>query len=649
MAVASMHRFALYGLRQDLPRFLSVLQETAAVEIEPPEEMEEETLPWAGPAVEALERELGELERAVAFFERFAPRRPNLIEQFAGVKTVLAEEEFLSYARDEVALQKALSRIKEVEAEYARLGAELHERQGILAQLRPWRGLGLTRAELEGTRHVAVVLGLLPPKAVEGLKAALCAEPRAVLRVVSADEREARLILFWPREADPAAFLGDLPLVQVSLPAFAGRLEEAIADEEAACARLEEALASLAAEAGRLAAERPRIEARLDYLRSELAKFKAAEKLLAGQRSFGLAGWVPERRVEKVRRALAATGAPHVFTTRPPLPGEEPPVALENPPAIAPFEALVQGFSYPRYEEIDPTPVTAPFFFLFFGFCLSDAGYGLVLILFCLGLLKWLKMTPVGKKLARLFIYGGVGAIIMGFLTGGFFGDLLGIRGVIDPIGNALVLLGIALALGLVQLFLGTILSALPNLRAGRWRDVLFDQGVWLCFLVAVMLLLGKGSLGLARYGRAINYFALASALGLVYGATRDKRGLVAKLLAVPSGLFRIYNSIGFFSDVLSYSRLMALGLSGGVMAMIINLFARMAAGGGPVGIALGILIGVFGHALNVALSILGAYVHSSRLQFLEFYGKFFEGGGRPFRPLRPEHKYTLVVKEKEA
>ncbi|NLG83551.1 MAG: hypothetical protein GX493_02835, partial [Firmicutes bacterium] len=237
MAVASMHRFVLYGLRRDLPSFLSVLQEMAVTEIEPPTEMEEEATPWAGQAVEALEREIGELERAVAFCERFAPRRPNFIEQFAGVKTVLAEEEFRAYAHDEASLRKILARLKEIEAEHARLGAELHERRGLLAQLEPWRGLGLTRSELEGTRHVAVILGLVPPKAVEGLKAALRGEPRAVLRVVSADEREARLVIFWPREAELGVLLGDLPFVQTSPPAFAGRLEEAVAEEEAACAR----------------------------------------------------------------------------------------------------------------------------------------------------------------------------------------------------------------------------------------------------------------------------------------------------------------------------------------------------------------------------------------------------------------------------
>ncbi|MGE5528566.1 MAG: V-type ATP synthase subunit I, partial [Patescibacteria group bacterium] len=289
------------------------------------------------------------------------------------------------------------------------------------------------------------------------------------------------------------------------------------------------------------------------------------------------------------------------------------------------------------------------FFFLFFGFCLSDAGYGLVLLLFCLALLKWLKMGPAGKKLARLFILGGIGAMIMGFVTGGFFGDLFHLPALIDPIKNALVLLALALALGFIQLFLGIFISALPSVQEGRWRDALFNQGFWLLFLVSTVLLMGKGPFGLARFGRAVDYLALASALGVIYNATRDKKGALGKLLGIPAGLFTIYGSIGFYSDVLSYSRLMALGLSGGVMAMIINLFARMAANSGPIGIALGILIGVFGHSLNIALGILGAYVHSSRLQFLEFYGKFFEGGGRPFRPLRTEYKHTFVVKQKEA
>jgi len=648
MAVAKMLHFDLFGLHGDLPAFIDTLQRTAVTQVETVKDeiknsefMSSET---------RIDREIGDMERLLAFFDRVLPRRPNFIEQFAGVKTVLTEEQFRAYAGDVHTLGETAARADGIESEMATLAARQHELEKARAQLQSWSVLALTGEELEGSKHVRVVLGVVDPEHLPSFQTAWReAEPRAILWRVSEDGKEARVVLLWPRESRLDPVLEDPSFSPVTLPKFSGSVGLVIAGIEASLEGIRSRLAGIDQEGRTLAESRPCVEARLDFLRSELAKLNAAKNIAATKYAFALAGWVPARRLGDLGKALDGLGRPHALVTRDPLPEEDVPVELENRGPIVPFEALVQSFSYPKYGEVDPTPVTAPFFFIFFGFCISDAGYGLVLTLFCLGLLKWLKMGPAGKKLAKLFIFGGIGATIAGLLTGGIFGDLFGYRGAIDPVNNALIMMGIALGLGVIQLFLGTILAAVPSLRAGQWRDALYNQGVWLLFLSSLMLLLGQEPLGLKPYGAFLKWLAIASTLGVVYGGTRGRRGILGRLLGIPAGLYSVYNSIGFFSDILSYVRLMALGLAGGVMAAVINLFVRMAVKAGPLGLVAAALIGVFGHALNMALAILGAYVHSSRLQFLEFFSKFYEGGGRPFRALRLERKRVFVVKQREA
>ena len=654
MAVLAMSRLELFGLRGDLVGIMDHLQRAEAVEIV----ATEVDAHWPGTSLSAIERELAEIERLLGLFDRMAPRRPNLIEQFAGTKTVLTRHEFTDYAADVPGIEKTIEQARSIEAGVAAANGSLHEQESLLAQLLPWSDLRLSQAELDGTRHVRVLLGSVERMPFDRFAADLRGLETRALPIHLATEGEGfRAVVLWPRESDQAPLLEKLGFNPASLPPFTGHVGDAIDAINTRLAELKEQMASLTNEAGALAKARPRVEARYDFLRGELAKAQAMLGLSATRHAFRLDGWIPSRRIQELNRQLDGAGFSYAMTTRPPGPDEEPPVILNNPGVANPFEALIEGFSYPKPGEIDPTKVTAPFFFIFFGFCLSDAGYGLLLILFCLSLLKWLKMGPVGRKLSRMFILGGFGAILMGLLTGGLFGDLLRLPALIDPIKNAMILLGLALALGLIQLFLGTVLSALPSIHEGQWRDAFFNQGVWLLFLTSMIFLLAKAFVTkgpvagfLGRYGGAINIFALTTSILVIYSATRGKKGVLGKLLGIPAGLFNIYGSIGFFSDVLSYSRLMALGLSGGVMAMIINMFARMAAGGGQwYGVVIGIVIGVFGHTLNVALGILGAYVHSSRLQFLEFYGKFYEGGGRQFRPLRLQRKFTFLVEEREA
>jgi len=220
-------------------------------------------------------------------------------------------------------------------------------------------------------------------------------------------------------------------------------------------------------------------------------------------------------------------------------------------------------------------------------------------------------------------------------------------NGAFNVVENPQLLLVLSLGLGLVQLYVGTIISAWICIKNGDVAEAVWGKGVWLLFLTGILLMVGGSYIGLGAYTEQFKYGTLIAALLLIAGNARGKRRLVEILKAIPAGLLDIYGSVSFFSDVLSYSRLMALGLSGAVMASIINLFVEML-WGAPLGWLFAVLIFVIGHGLNFGLNLLGAYVHASRLQYLEFFGTFFTGGGRPFAPFKLENINIFLKKERE-
>ena len=320
------------------------------------------------------------------------------------------------------------------------------------------------------------------------------------------------------------------------------------------------------------------------------------------------------------------------------------PVLLKNNRFTRPLNMVTEMYSLPAYNGIDPNPVMAPFFILFYGIMMADMGYGLLMML-----ASWIVMKrakPNGdtmKHLVPLAGFCGVSTFIMGALTGGFFGDLIpqllkmynpestfALPALFSPLDDALMVLIGSLVIGLVQIFTGMTISAVRKIKAGDTMGAVCDEVAW--FLV--FLLLGGGiALGQMKIA------GIAIIVLLVITQSYGKKGVIGKLMGIGGSL---YNHItGYFSDILSYSRLMALMLAGAVIAQVFNTL-----GGITGNIVTFFLIAMVGNALNLALNLLGCYVHDMRLQCLEFFGRFYEDGGKPFRPLEVKTKFVDIVKE---
>jgi len=286
----------------------------------------------------------------------------------------------------------------------------------------------------------------------------------------------------------------------------------------------------------------------------------------------------------------------------------------------------------------------APFFFAFFGMMISDAGYGIVIALLT-GLILW-KFKPQGMayKLIKLGFYGGISTIIWGALFGGWFSDIISIltggKFVIrplwfNPLDDPMRLLLWSFIFGGLHIFVGLGIKGYMLIRDGKVKDAIFDIGFWYIFLLGIALLFAGGVF--ATIGK---YMAIVGAVLLVLTQGRDKKGIISKFF---SGVLSLYNSVSYMSDILSYSRLLALGLATGVVGSVINAIGTLF-GFNIFGIIILIVVFTIGHLFNIAINALGAYVHASRLQYVEFFGKFYEGGGRPFNPFRIKTKYTNIA-----
>ena len=320
--------------------------------------------------------------------------------------------------------------------------------------------------------------------------------------------------------------------------------------------------------------------------------------------------------------------------------------------AVNPFEFVTTLYGRPAYWERDPTPLLAPFFIVFFGLCVSDGGYGVTLAAVSFFLMK--KMQPGGgRQLMKLLMMGGISTAVVGAVTGGWFGidqsimpEWLKSAIVMNPLEEPMKMLNVVFILGIVQVMAGLIIKMVADIQEGRWLDGILDQLLWVFFL-ALLVPLGYSFILGGSVPADVAAFcgkgAMAAGALVVLTGARKNRNPVMKVLG---GVLKLYDIVGYFGDVLSYARLLALGLATGAIAMAINGVAEMASGIPIVGPVAAVVVLIGGHLFNLAVNCLGGFVHSARLQYLEFFSKFFTGGGRAFQPFSVEKRYSITKKE---
>ena len=579
--------------------------------------------------------EITDVNTALAAIKRYAQTKDGLFIQ----RNPISEAEFLSAGTVEQA--RAVSKeVGEKLQELTRLQSEEARLLSRKAGLQPWTSLDMP-LEQPGTAHTVFHLGVCPGATDTGaVKTALAAaDAAAELYEVSADKQQKYYLVICHR-ADEEKVLELLRPFNFSVTNFQSVVGTAAENIWALDQQLEEnrrAQEAATAAIVQSAEARDALRVYADRLNAEAAKNISAERMLTDGTILFFEGWVPAERVKEVEDFLERGGC--AWETMDPTEDEtaDVPVQLKNNWFTKPLSMVTEMYSLPAYNNVDPNPLMAPFFILFYGIMMADMGYGLLMIL--AGLIVTRKYRPKGTMghMFGLLTLCGVSTFIMGAITGGFFGDFLtqvvkittgrdfALPALFTPLDDTLMILIGAMCLGFVHIVTGMAISAVIKVRRGQIMDAVWEEGTWWVVFLGI---------GLMAAG-VTNIVLYIGIVMVVAGPVITGKGF-GKIMGIFGSL---YNHItGYFGDILSYARLMALMLAGSVIAQVFNTLGAI-----PNNIIIFLIISMAGNALNFALNLLGCYVHDLRLQCLEYFGKFYEDGGKPFRPLAAETKYVDI------
>ncbi len=605
--IVPMKKVSLACMKEDRAAVLKALQKAGVLMLT----RVEDGVPSGGEAS-------ANLRRMDVLLRRLKPYRKkrSLLEGLPEVEEAAfdqAGEEGIPYA----------GRAEELLAQRDALEKELAGKRAEADALRPWQALSAPLEDFAEGPYAVNAAGSVParlaPLAEETLRR--CG---AAWETVGEDPRRTRFAVSCLKEAAEELFsaLKDLEWEEAAFPKEQGTAAAVLARLELETAALSAQL-SQTEEALRALAEEAETEFSLLYEQYRAANEREETPLGETLETVYLEGWARADRTDRLEAAVCkASGGVYSLALRDPAKGETPPTATKNNRIVSQFENITDMFSSPDYREPDPNPVMAPWYWLIFGLMMGDAGYGLMMAVLILLGKKLLRPSGTVAQLMNVMLYSSVTTMLCGVVFGSYFGETWNPLW-FSPMDDPVAMLIFTLVIGVFHIFTGMICKMVQNVKQGRVWDAVFDQAAWM------VLILGLGMLFLPALQAVGAALATAGALVVLFTAGREKKGFLGK---AAGGLVGLYGITSYLSDILSYSRILALSLATGVVGMVMNMLAGMIQGN-PIGWIFSLAIYVVGHVFNLALGLLSAYVHDCRLQYIEFYGKFFEGGGVPFRP----------------
>lgn len=673
MAIVDMRKLSIYATKNHRKAILEFLQEIGAMEIDALDSSE------AGFEIPFDKMDTSS-ERIR--FQKIADEIDYVIDLLAKYDTskkpllnLESKQISISEFRDvEKNRRKIYSKVKDVldlEKDILESKSTITRKENKIATLSPWSKLDIP-LNSEKTKATKIFIGTFPESITkerlfeivsEGLE-----EPIPVTAEILYNENQITnvCVVATNRIAEKveenmrAHGYSKLPFLSHRVPVKAiEKRQNDIVEEEK---KIEEAEKKIATYAEFI----PQFKIASDYFRTRSEKYRILGTIPQSDKVFFIQGWVEAAQAEPIAKALEEKFSAVVEIEQD---DENAPIKLKNNHFSEASEGVLESYGLPTHGRVDPTTVMSLFYVFFFGMMLSDAGYGLVMSIVCgIVLLKYKRMDSGLQKMIRLFFWCGLSTAFWGFMYGGFFGDAIDVIAhtffdvpettqVLKPIWfapleNPMRLLIYCMLFGLIHLYAGLAMKGYEYLKNKDVVGFISDIISWYMFITGLVMMLVPSSIFASIAGKQITFspalVTLSKVLtigGVVIILLMSGRANKNWGLRIALGAYDIYGVTGWLSDVLSYSRLLALGLATGVIANVINMMASMN-GKSVVGAIIFVVVFILGHTLNILINLLGAYVHTNRLQYVEFFGKFYDGGGKPFTPFKAINRYVEIKED---
>jgi len=652
MAIVKMSKFDLVVFAEQRAKVLKKLQkfkEVNFVDIE----LHDENGELSKDAVEGvtkyvnneelthIDERLYQLSNAISLIKKYDERKTRLRDVIHGNENYTFDElakKVLSYDWKKVSLE-----LNKIGTQYSQIKSEISKKYMRYDEIDLWERLDVNPKELKNLKKVNTFLGTVPIKlkgtfidGISELDKTYYEELKIVkdevyyLVISSIDESEKKKLAEVFRNSSFTVENLDIDAVPQD---YKNGLQKEISE-------LKKEKRRLKAQIKTYSEDLTDLQAVYEYMQNKKLRIVESEKLAQTENTILIKGWIPTEKVSEFEKVIKDEAGDNYYLTFTDADRDDAtvPIKLKNGKVASTFENLTGMYAYPRYNEIDPTPLFTPFYILFFGMMGADVGYGLVLLLATMFVLKVVNLSSQMRKSIKFFFYLSFSVIFWGLLYGSYFGATIpGMWRLVDPASQYNDLLIGSIVFGIVHIFVGLAIKAYMLIRDGKSLEAIYDVLFWYMALIGGMLFLIFKLMNLSAVVANVSMWVMIAGMaGIVLTGGREAKGVGAKL---GGGLYSLYGISSYVGDFVSYSRLMALGLSGGFIASAINMIAGMISGSW-VGMIFIPVILIAGHLFNMFLSFLGAYVHTSRLMYVEYFGKFYEGGGKPFKDFRTENKY---------
>lgn len=653
MAKLKMKKIELIALLTDSKKIIELLQRKGIVEIcsNTDDELFKTNVTSV---VSSFEKFKVTAIQALEILDRYAPEKKALADMLNG-RTEVDKHDFGKGAME---LETIMNSAREI----VRCNRSIIDFENTISQLdvkcdtlREWTNLDVP-LNFKGTASTSAFIGSVPfmisANEIEAKFPSGCSA-----EVISSSKEQTNIFLILSKnsEEEAAEALRAMSFIPISIKENMIP-KELLRSYNMEKEKLEKSIEQLKKKIIQLAENRQKLKFAVDYLQMRKDKYEALNDLGFTEKTFVLTGYIPEKYTLSLQKEIESKFTA-LITYSEPENGEDVPVLLENSGFSAPVEGITKMYALPSEKDVDPTPVMSFFYYLFFGMMLSDAGYGLLMLIGTTIALKKFKLETSMRKTLTMFRNCGISTIIWGALFGSWFGDIVQVMGReffhkeigsialwFQPLDDPIKLLLYSFALGILHLFLGVAVSFRMTWKEGKKLDAFLDTvPVYLTVLGVAPLATGILTNVPSVLKTIGTYMMIAGVILLVLTSGRHSKSVFGKFFG---GIYALYNTAtGYLSDILSYSRLLALGLATGSIASVINLIGTMPENTAVKAVLL-IVVFIVGHTANLAINLLGAYVHTDRLQFVELFSKFYTGGGREFAPLTTNTKYIKFKEE---